>query len=104
MLKVTCFIQNECYAATHTCSKVTSCLTDYHDRTTSHVFTTMIANTFYHGCSTGVAYCKPFTSNAAEIHFTANGAIEYGITNNDVVFCDDRTIFRWIDDYTTTRN
>mmetsp|Transcript_25687 Transcript_25687/g.55269 ORF Transcript_25687/g.55269 Transcript_25687/m.55269 type:complete len:298 (-) Transcript_25687:4002-4895(-) len=77
---------------THSCTKVTSCLTQYHEISTRHVLGTVVASTFNNSQGTRVPHAKAFASLTAEECLARGGSIETNISDNNVIFRDKSII------------
>ncbi len=62
--EIAAFIENVSETAGHARTEVNAGFTQNADDTTRHIFTTVVANAFYHGDSTGVTHAETFTRAA----------------------------------------
>ena len=74
------------HTATHPGSEIPSGFSQYHDPSSSHIFATVVAYTFYHGCHSGIADCEAFTHSSVDIHLTIGSAIQQGISGDGILF------------------
>ena len=94
VIEVTVFIPYVSNSPTHTCSKVTSGLTQYDYSSASHILTAMVAYSFYYRNGSRVTYGKTFTYATIDIHLSTCGTIQQGITSDYVVFGQEITSYR----------
>src|SRR5210317_1401241 len=89
--------------ATHAGTEITSGATKDNDASASHVFATVIANTFNNGTRAAVSNSEPFRYDSSNIGFAAGGAIKINVTCDDVFFGFKRALLRRIQNNFSTR-
>ena len=80
--ELTVFIQDVGKTARHACAEVHAGFTQNANNPARHVFTTVIANAFHHGDSTGVTHRKTLARTARGKQTTAGCAVQAGVTDN----------------------
>src|SRR6516162_5115356 len=81
-------IQDKDFTAAHAGPEILPGLSkDYHNAA-RHILTSMIANSFDQRDRSGIAHRKPLTAHPIEISLTARCAIQYDISDDDILRCD----------------
>ncbi|MNP58441.1 hypothetical protein D3C76_1533550 [compost metagenome] len=80
--ELTVFVQDVGEAARHTCAEVHAGFAHYADNPAGHVFTTVIADAFYDGNSTGVTHRKALASPACSKQTPAGSTVQTGVADD----------------------
>src|SRR3569623_543332 len=75
--KITALVKDVSDSATHTGAEIATSPAQDDDSTVGHVFTAMVADSFYHCDSPGVSNCKPFACDSVEVSFAACSPIQH---------------------------
>mmetsp|Transcript_13699 Transcript_13699/g.24448 ORF Transcript_13699/g.24448 Transcript_13699/m.24448 type:complete len:266 (+) Transcript_13699:212-1009(+) len=77
-----------CNSSAHTSAKISSNFAKDNDTATCHVFTAVVAESFYDGMGPRVSHAKALPCDTAEEHLATCRPVASHIPNDDVVFSD----------------
>ena len=92
------FVQYISHTAGHACGKVAAGIADHQHTAACHIFAAVVAHTFDHGHSAGVANGKTLARHATEVSFAGDCAVKHGVANNDGFISSKTNIVLWLDD------
>ena len=101
--KLAFLIEHVSNAAGHSSGEISSRRTKHDYASTSHVFASVIANSFNHGRSSTVPHTETFARCAADVGFATRRAIESDVTDNHILFRDERCFARRVDNNLAAR-
>src|ERR1700740_3347035 len=90
-------IQDKDFTAAHAGPEIFPGLSKDHHNATGHILASMIANSFDHRDRAGIAHRKPFTAHPVEIRLATRCAIQYDISDDDILRRDKCRALRRID-------
>src|SRR5215471_3612217 len=101
--EISALIKHVSDAAAHASREIPSAGAEHDHQSVRHVLAAVVANTFHHGRSAGVAHREPFPGNPAEECFSAGCAIEHNVADENVFFRGKTRLLRRVDDEATAR-
>ena len=92
LLEIAVFVEYVGDTTAHARRKVAPGFAEHHHHTTGHVLAAVVADAFNHCAGTGVADCKAFAADTAEVTFTGYGAVQNRVADYDILFCNNRAV------------
>ena len=87
-------IQYVCNSAGHTCRKISAGRSQNNGTAAGHIFQAMITAAFYNCRHTRITNTKALSGNAFNVAFSRCRAIQYDITDNNILARTERYILR----------
>src|SRR6185369_8167073 len=79
-------------ATRHTSRKVSADPAQHHDSSTSHVLTTVIANSFNHHIHAAVPHTNPLACDTVDVSLATRRAVERNVADDHILFRNKRGI------------
>src|SRR5690606_32283619 len=84
VLEAAVFVQHVGDPARHAGGEIAARHAQHDHGAAGHVFAAVVAHTFHHGVTAGVAHAETFACDAAKVRLAADRAIHDGVADNDV--------------------